>query len=68
MSTVLLVIVDFLHQETNFKDPVKALSKEEIENMNLKYYNPEIHKASFILPEFARKVNVAKNHFHISLG
>lgn len=25
--------------------------------MNLKYYNPEIHKASFILPEFARKVH-----------
>uniref|UniRef100_A0A3Q1BKX8 Spermidine synthase n=1 Tax=Amphiprion ocellaris TaxID=80972 RepID=A0A3Q1BKX8_AMPOC len=42
--------------ETNFKDPVKALSKEEMENMNLKYYNPEIHKASFVLPEFARKV------------
>lgn len=46
-----------LTQETNFKDPVKALSKEEMENMNLKYYNPEIHKASFVLPEFARKVN-----------
>lgn len=26
--------------------------------MNLKYYNPEIHKASFILPEFARKVRL----------
>lgn len=24
--------------------------------MDLKYYNPEIHRASFILPEFARKV------------
>uniref|UniRef100_A0A3Q1HIF8 Spermidine synthase n=1 Tax=Acanthochromis polyacanthus TaxID=80966 RepID=A0A3Q1HIF8_9TELE len=43
--------------ETNFKEPVKALSKEEMENMNLKYYNPEIHKASFVLPEFARKVS-----------
>lgn len=26
--------------------------------MNLRYYNPEIHRASFILPEFARKVSV----------
>ncbi|KAG7227072.1 hypothetical protein INR49_022419 [Caranx melampygus] len=42
--------------ETNFKEPVKALAKEDIEKMNLKYYNPEIHKASFVLPEFARKV------------
>ncbi|XP_038579150.1 spermidine synthase-like [Micropterus salmoides] len=41
--------------ETNFKEPVRALSKEEMENMNHKYYNPEIHKASFVLPEFARK-------------
>lgn len=44
------------NQETNFKEPVKALAKEDIEKMNLKYYNPEIHKASFVLPEFARKV------------
>lgn len=40
----------------NFREPVKALSKEEMESMNLKYYNPEIHKAAFVLPEFARKV------------
>lgn len=42
--------------ETNFKEPVKGLSAEDLEKMNLKYYNPEIHKASFVLPEFARKV------------
>jgi len=42
--------------ETNFNVPVKELSKEEQENMNLKYYNPEIHKASFVLPEFVKKV------------
>ncbi|XP_068190073.1 spermidine synthase [Antennarius striatus] len=42
--------------ETNFQEPMKTLSKEEIESLNLKYYNPEIHRASFILPEFARKV------------
>lgn len=35
---------------------MKMLSKEEMENMDLRYYNTEIHKASFILPEFARKV------------
>lgn len=40
-------------------EPMRALSKEEMENMNLRYYNPEIHKASFVLPEFAKKVNVS---------
>lgn len=54
------VTVCFLIKETNFKEPVKALSKEEMENLNLKYYNPEIHKASFVLPEFARKVSLFK--------
>uniref|UniRef100_G3NVJ1 Spermidine synthase n=1 Tax=Gasterosteus aculeatus aculeatus TaxID=481459 RepID=G3NVJ1_GASAC len=42
--------------ETNFLKPMRELSKEERKSMNLKYYNPEIHKASFILPEFAKKV------------
>uniref|UniRef100_A0A8C2DJ59 Spermidine synthase n=1 Tax=Cyprinus carpio TaxID=7962 RepID=A0A8C2DJ59_CYPCA len=34
----------------------QKLQRDEIESMNLKYYNPEIHRAAFILPEFARKV------------
>ncbi|XP_061690186.1 spermidine synthase isoform X1 [Syngnathoides biaculeatus] len=42
--------------ETHFWKPVKELSKAELESMNLKYYNTEIHKAAFVLPEFARKV------------
>ncbi|XP_076019591.1 spermidine synthase [Genypterus blacodes] len=42
--------------ETNFREPVRQLTKDEVESMNLEYYNSAIHKASFILPEFARKV------------
>ncbi|XP_041129733.1 spermidine synthase-like [Polyodon spathula] len=42
--------------ETNFREPVRKLTNEEVESMNLKYYNYEIHRAAFILPEFARKV------------
>lgn len=38
-----------------------------MENMDLKYYNPEIHKASFVLPEFARKVNCVKIIFACDL-
>uniref|UniRef100_UPI0037E8D127 spermidine synthase-like n=1 Tax=Semicossyphus pulcher TaxID=241346 RepID=UPI0037E8D127 len=41
--------------ETNFKEPLDNLSKQEIEDMEFKYYNSKIHKASFVLPEFARK-------------
>ncbi|XP_016377905.1 spermidine synthase-like [Sinocyclocheilus rhinocerous] len=42
--------------KTNFREPLRELPRDEIESMNLKYYNPEIHRAAFILPEFARKV------------
>ncbi|XP_053704720.1 spermidine synthase isoform X2 [Synchiropus splendidus] len=44
------------NHETHFQKPVKELSDEERESMQLKYYNTDIHKASFVLPEFARKV------------
>jgi spermidine synthase len=39
-----------------FREPVRKLSNKEVEQMDLKYYNTDIHKAAFILPEFARKV------------
>lgn len=46
---------------------MRELSKEERKSMNLKYYNPEIHKASFILPEFAKKVNVVAIIYMINI-
>lgn len=48
-------------QETNFREPVREMTREEVESLSLKYYNPEIHKAAFILPEFARKVKWGMN-------
>lgn len=48
-------------------EPMRELSKEERKSMNLKYYNPEIHKASFILPEFAKKVNVVAIIYMINI-
>nr|XP_014342711.1 PREDICTED: spermidine synthase [Latimeria chalumnae] len=41
---------------TNFHEPVQILTPEQVASMNLKYYNSDIHRAAFILPEFARKV------------
>lgn len=45
-----------LDENTNFKEPERTLSEEETENMKLKYYNSSIHKASFVLPQFAKNV------------
>uniref|UniRef100_H3BAZ5 Spermidine synthase n=1 Tax=Latimeria chalumnae TaxID=7897 RepID=H3BAZ5_LATCH len=45
---------------TNFHEPVQILTPEQVASMNLKYYNSDIHRAAFILPEFARKVLFCK--------
>lgn len=39
----------------NLRVPVRTWSREEEERL-CRYYNKEIHSASFILPNFARKV------------
>ncbi|NXC91078.1 SPEE synthase, partial [Cercotrichas coryphoeus] len=44
---------------TNFREPVQQLSQQQVEERSLKYYNSDIHRAAFILPEFARKVSQA---------
>ena len=40
-----------------FSDPIRKLSVADVELMDFKYYNTDIHKAAFVLPEFARKVS-----------
>uniref|UniRef100_A0ACB8EFP2 Uncharacterized protein n=1 Tax=Sphaerodactylus townsendi TaxID=933632 RepID=A0ACB8EFP2_9SAUR len=44
-----------LFPSTNFREPVQQLSQEQVDAMGLKYYNSDIHRAAFVLPEFARK-------------
>ena len=46
-----------LFQETNFREPVHKFSDEDVEKLGLEYYNSEIHKACFVLPQFAKKVS-----------
>ena len=46
----------FLVQDIDFREPVNVLSEADVLKMKLKYYNPQIHAAAFVLPEFARKV------------
>ncbi|XP_044134266.1 spermidine synthase isoform X1 [Bufo gargarizans] len=40
---------------TSFCEPVQALTREQVDELNLRYYNSNIHRAAFILPEFTRK-------------
>ncbi|KAL8562075.1 hypothetical protein ACOMHN_031846 [Nucella lapillus] len=37
------------------KRPVRQYAEEELEKMNIRYYSPEIHTASFVLPFHMRK-------------
>ncbi|VDH92172.1 spermidine synthase [Mytilus galloprovincialis] len=41
--------------DTNFAEPLRKLTPEESEKLDLKYYNSSIHSSAFVLPEFARK-------------
>ena len=45
-----------LNPDTNFREPVRKLSDEEIDKLELRYYNSAIHSAAFVLPQFAKKV------------
>ena len=40
-----------------FEEPLRRLSEEEQEEMRLRYYDSDVHKGSFTLPRFARKVD-----------
>lgn len=43
-------------QETNFKEPLRVFTDDEKEKLELKYYNEEVHRSAFMLPQFAKKV------------
>jgi len=43
-------------QDTVFEKPLRVLSEAEVEDMGLKYYNSDVHRAAFVLPQFAKKV------------
>ncbi|XP_078487009.1 spermidine synthase [Ciona intestinalis] len=42
------------NKETNFKEPCRVLSCDDVKEMGLKYYNSDVHKAAFVLPQFAK--------------
>lgn len=36
---------------------MQQLTQAQVEQMQLKYYNSDMHRAAFVLPEFTRKVS-----------
>ncbi|KAK2175593.1 hypothetical protein NP493_720g00014 [Ridgeia piscesae] len=45
-----------LNPEANLREPVRILTEEQIKEMKLRYYNADVHRASFVLPQFAKEV------------
>ncbi|XP_006812014.1 spermidine synthase-like [Saccoglossus kowalevskii] len=44
-----------LNPKTKFNEPVRKWSREELEKLNLRYYNSAIHSAAFVLPQFVHQ-------------
>lgn len=44
-------------QETVFESPLRTITDNEAEEMNLKYYDSDFHRGAFLLPRFIKKVN-----------
>lgn len=44
-----------LNPETNFREPIHDFSPQQVESMKLRYYNSDVHRAAFMLPQFAKK-------------
>ncbi|XP_001634423.2 spermidine synthase [Nematostella vectensis] len=42
-------------KNTRFEDPKIVLSDQQVEDLGFRYYNSDIHKAAFVLPQFAKK-------------
>ncbi len=48
-------------QDTVFERPLRKLTEREAEDMNLQYYDSELHAGAFVHPRFARKVDYHYN-------
>lgn len=42
-------------QETKFAEPCRTFDEKEIDQMGLRYYTTDVHRAAFTLPRFAAK-------------
>ncbi|XP_020291288.1 spermidine synthase [Pseudomyrmex gracilis] len=47
--------------QTNFREPLKVFSEEDLDRMEMQYYNDKIHRAAFALPRIIEKTLTAQN-------
>ncbi|KAH9513472.1 hypothetical protein Btru_033153 [Bulinus truncatus] len=45
-----------LNPEIDFENPSRTFTSDELNQLNMKYYNTDMHKSSFKLPEFAKRI------------
>ena len=64
---IMRVYVCVCVQDTVFESPVRALTESQVEEMSLKYYNTDIHRAAFALPQFVKKVWLITDKWHSCL-
>ncbi|XP_012251763.2 spermidine synthase [Athalia rosae] len=48
-------IMGSLNPETNFNEPVKTFTDNQLDDMNMRYYSADVHRAAFVLPRFIEK-------------
>ncbi|XP_063985733.1 spermidine synthase [Diachasmimorpha longicaudata] len=48
-------VLGSLDPTTNFREPIKIFTEEELDKMKMKYYNDKIHRGAFTLPRFVEK-------------
>lgn len=47
-------VIGSLDESIKFDQPITTFTDQEIKNMNLRYYNIDIHKAAFALPTYVK--------------
>ncbi|KAI5632368.1 spermine/spermidine synthase domain-containing protein [Phthorimaea operculella] len=47
-------VIGSLDEDTKFDSPQITFTRDDEKNMNLRYYNSDVHKAAFVLPTFVK--------------
>ncbi|XP_046618135.1 spermidine synthase [Neodiprion virginianus] len=48
-------VLGSLNTSTDFKEPVQKFSEKELDDMKIRYYSANVHRAAFVLPRFVAK-------------
>ncbi|KRT82882.1 hypothetical protein AMK59_4003 [Oryctes borbonicus] len=49
-------LVGSLDKDNVLEQPKRVFSENELDEMNLRYYNSDVHKSAFVLPNFVRRI------------